>query len=53
VVDGAVMGLSRLTGSTAGGLRALQTGYLRNYALAILAGTLLVLLLVLVRGGAR
>jgi NADH-quinone oxidoreductase subunit L len=52
-VDGIVMGLSRLTGASASGLRTLQTGYLRNYALAILGGTVLVLLFVLVRGGIR
>ena len=51
VVDGLVNGASRITGVTAAGLRTLQTGYLRNYALAILGGTLLVLLFVLVEMG--
>jgi NADH-quinone oxidoreductase subunit L len=51
VVDGLVNGASRITGATAAGLRTLQTGYLRNYALAILGGTLLVLIFVLVEMG--
>jgi NADH-quinone oxidoreductase subunit L len=51
VVDGLVNGVSRGAGMVAGGLRTLQTGYLRNYALAILAGTVIVLLFVLVGMG--
>ncbi len=53
VVDGVVTGISRLTGQTAVGLRTLQTGYLRNYALAILAGAVLVLLYIVSVGVAR
>ena len=52
VVDGIVMGISRATGATAGGLRVMQTGFLRNYALTILIGVILVLLFVLFLGGA-
>jgi NADH-quinone oxidoreductase subunit L len=53
VVDGVVNGISRFTGATAVALRTTQTGYLRNYALAILGGTVLILLFVLSRGMAR
>jgi len=47
VVDGFFLGLARLTSRAAGGLRRLQTGYVRNYALALLAGTVVVLSLLL------
>jgi NADH-quinone oxidoreductase subunit L len=42
VIDGAVNGTGRLVAWAAGGLRKLQTGYVRNYALALLAGVVLV-----------
>ena len=47
IVDGFFNGLARLTGRAAGGLRSLQTGYVRNYALALLAGAVVVLSLLL------
>ncbi|MGH2479184.1 MAG: hypothetical protein ACRDHW_05980, partial [Ktedonobacteraceae bacterium] len=51
VLDGGSRGLARLTGGTSGVLRRLQTGYMRNYALAILFGVvLLVLYYAVVRG---
>ena len=51
VVDGLVTGVSRLTFDAATGLRQWQTGDLRYYAMAILAGTLAVLLFVLLGVG--
>ncbi|MCJ7512169.1 MAG: NADH-quinone oxidoreductase subunit L [Anaerolineales bacterium] len=41
VIDGAANGLGSLTRAAAGRLHRLQTGYVRNYALAILVGLLL------------
>ena len=37
-VDGAVNGLAALIGGTSGRLRRLQTGFVRSYALSMLAG---------------
>ncbi len=51
VVDGVVNGVSRATYATAAGLRTLQTGFLRSYALAILAGAVVVLVFVLIGMG--
>jgi NADH-quinone oxidoreductase subunit L len=42
VIDGAVNGTGRLVAWASGGLRKLQTGYVRNYALVLLAGVVLV-----------
>jgi NADH-quinone oxidoreductase subunit L len=42
-IDGAVDGLGRLTGLAGEGFRRLQTGLVRNYALAMLAGVVAVL----------
>ena len=42
VVDGAVNGLARGTSGVAGITRRLQTGFVRSYALAVLAGAVLV-----------
>ena len=41
-VDGSVNGLAALVGRTSNGLRGLQTGFARNYALSMLAGAALV-----------
>ena len=49
VIDGAANGLGRLTQAWAGGLRRLQTGYVRNYALSILIGAVLMLTYILLR----
>jgi NADH-quinone oxidoreductase subunit L len=38
VIDGAVMGLARLTRTVGSGLRRIQTGYVRQYALGIVLG---------------
>jgi NADH-quinone oxidoreductase subunit L len=43
VIDGAVNGTGRLVARASGGLRKMQTGYVRQYALVMLAGVLLVL----------
>jgi NADH-quinone oxidoreductase subunit L len=42
VIDGAVNGTGRVVARAAGGLRKLQTGYVRTYALALLIGAVLV-----------
>jgi NADH-quinone oxidoreductase subunit L len=43
VIDGAVNGVGRLTRSVGGSLRRVQTGYVRQYALGIVAGTVALL----------
>jgi NADH-quinone oxidoreductase subunit L len=43
VIDATANGLGNLTKAVSGRLRFLQTGYVRNYALSILVGVLLVL----------
>jgi NADH-quinone oxidoreductase subunit L len=49
VIDGAVNGVATLVRSGAGQLRKLQTGYVRNYALGVAAGSMVLLAYVLVR----
>jgi NADH-quinone oxidoreductase subunit L len=49
VLDGIVNGLGRAVVAGAGGLRRLQTGYVVNYALTMLAGAVLVVAFLLVR----
>ncbi len=51
VIDGAVNGLGRLVQGAGSGLRAVQTGRVRNYALAIASGTALLLVFMLTRVG--
>jgi NADH-quinone oxidoreductase subunit L len=48
VIDGAGTGLGRLTRGAAARLQRLQTGYVRNYALALLIGLLLMFGIILV-----
>jgi len=43
VIDGAANGLATVTQQFAGGLRRLQTGYVRNYALSIFLGLVLIM----------
>jgi NADH-quinone oxidoreductase subunit L len=43
VIDGAVRGVALSAIGSARGLRKLQTGYVRNYALLILIGALLII----------
>jgi NADH-quinone oxidoreductase subunit L len=50
VLDGGSRLLARIFGLVSGGLRRLQTGYVRNYALAILLGVVLIILYYVVRG---
>jgi NADH-quinone oxidoreductase subunit L len=42
VIDGAVNGTGRLVARASGGLRKMQTGFVRQYALVMLAGVVLV-----------
>ncbi|MGH3674242.1 MAG: NADH-quinone oxidoreductase subunit L [Mycobacterium sp.] len=46
-VDGAASGLAALVGRTSDGLRQLQTGFARSYALSMLVGTVLVVAAIL------
>jgi NADH-quinone oxidoreductase subunit L len=52
VVDGIVNGLAVVTRSFGGSLRLLQTGWVRSYGAAIVAGSLGVVLWLLLQGGA-
>ena len=47
VIDGAVNGVGRAAQRLAGALRHIQTGYVRNYALGVLLGVLLILFVLL------
>jgi NADH-quinone oxidoreductase subunit L len=49
IIDGAVHGLARYVGLAGEGLRRLQTGLVRNYALAMLAGVVALLAYLIVR----
>jgi NADH-quinone oxidoreductase subunit L len=49
-LDGGSRGLAWVLRSTGGALRRLQTGYVRNYALAILIGVVLIIAYYAVRG---
>jgi NADH-quinone oxidoreductase subunit L len=51
VIDGAVNGVAALTAVVGRGLRKLQTGYVRNYALGVAGGAAVILLYVAIRGG--
>ncbi|MGH9169905.1 MAG: NADH-quinone oxidoreductase subunit L [Acidimicrobiales bacterium] len=51
VIDGAVTGLAALVAKTSVGLRKVQTGYVRSYALALAGGLVVVLAYVAVRVG--
>jgi NADH-quinone oxidoreductase subunit L len=46
-VDGAASGLAALVGRTSNGLRQLQTGFARSYALSMLAGAALIVAVIL------
>jgi len=52
VVDGAVNGVAALVRGGGSRLRAVQSGYVRNYALAVASGAVLIVGYVIVRGGA-
>jgi len=49
IVDGAVNGVGTLAMWGASGLRRLQTGYVRNYAAAVLLGAVALIVLIMVR----
>jgi NADH-quinone oxidoreductase subunit L len=49
-LDGGSRGIAWLLQKTSAGLRRLQTGYVRNYALAILIGAILIVVYYAVRG---
>ncbi len=49
-LDGGARGFAALFRGTSAGLRRLQTGYVRNYALAILLGAVLIVVYFVVRG---
>jgi NADH-quinone oxidoreductase subunit L len=51
IIDGAVNGVGALVRAGGSRLRALQTGYVRNYALVVASGAVLVLAYVVVRAG--
>jgi NADH-quinone oxidoreductase subunit L len=53
MLDGGSRAISLAFRSTSTGLRRLQTGYMRNYALAILVGTLLIVVYVVVSYAVR
>ncbi len=50
ILDGGSRGVAWVFGRTSAGLRRLQTGYMRNYALAILFGVILIVIYYAVRG---
>ncbi|WP_018179997.1 NADH-quinone oxidoreductase subunit L [Jongsikchunia kroppenstedtii] len=50
VIDGAVGGVSRTIGLASTALRRMQTGYVRSYAVSMLAGTLVVAAVLMVVG---
>ena len=50
MLDGGSRGIAWVFSRTSAGLRRLQTGYMRNYALAILFGVILIIIYYAVRG---
>jgi NADH-quinone oxidoreductase subunit L len=51
IIDGAVNGVAKLVGGAAKGLRKVQTGLVRQYALGVVLGVVLLLLYALARAG--
>jgi NADH-quinone oxidoreductase subunit L len=51
IIDGAVNGVAKLVRGAAGGLRRVQTGLVRQYALGIVLGVVLLLLYAVARAG--
>jgi NADH-quinone oxidoreductase subunit L len=51
IIDGAVVGVAGIFRGGSTGLKRMQTGLVRNYALAILVGAVALLLYILVRAG--
>ncbi|HEY4409867.1 MAG TPA: NADH-quinone oxidoreductase subunit L [Acidimicrobiia bacterium] len=50
IIDGAVNGVAALVTGVGAGVRKIQTGFVRNYALTLLSGATVVLFVFLVRG---
>jgi len=53
ITDGVVLGAARTVRDFSSGLRALQSGFVRDYALAVLGGAVVVLIYLLQAGGVR
>ena len=53
LIDGSVVGVGTLVRASGTRLRRLQTGYIRNYALGIAAGAVLLLAFFVSRGALR
>ena len=51
VIDGAVNGVAKLVRGAAFGLRKVQTGLVRQYALGVVLGVVLLLLYAIARAG--
>ena len=49
IVDGAVNGIAQLIGGSSRELRRVQTGYVRNYALAVALGVVVILVFLAIR----
>src|SRR5690606_31503068 len=47
LIDGVVNGIGRLMRWASGGLREIQTGYVRTYAVSVLLGVVVVLIILL------
>jgi NADH-quinone oxidoreductase subunit L len=51
LIDGAVNGIGWLARWISGGLRRVQTGYVRTYAITFLLGVVLVIIVLLMNSG--
>ena len=51
MIDGAVNGVAGLVRSSGDRLRKVQTGYVRNYALGLVGGLVVLVAYVLIRAG--
>ena len=53
VIDGAVNGVAGLVKITGSGVRRLQTGYVRTYALGVAIGAVVLISVLVLRGGVQ
>ena len=53
LIDGIVNGVGRWSRGTGGGLRRLQSGYIRSYAAWVVLGSIVVITAMTLIGGAR
>lgn len=53
ITDGSVRGVAKMVVSSSSGLRRVQTGFVRDYALAVLAGAVLIVAYLVQQGGVR